>query len=407
MFTSFSMMQAKDKMTTNFPATGPAHHEAIKDQQRQRSELKDDYDHENVEIEYVIENVLFERQEQEQHHHQHQHMQPSSDTIEYVEYESLSDAYNSFLLNSCSCAMTTMTNNTSSSSSTSSSVESGTSGESACGTYATCPHGGNYISSRTELVLNPERHSKDLIYECSVSCKCDPASCDNRLVQFGPRVGLEIIASKLLHKQYALRTNAPIPRGAFICEYAGELLTRTEAQRRMKDYERRRRRVEHGGVVDVSEPMDCNKMNYVLCLNEYSLDGENASTSTSTSTSSATTRTKSLQQTFVDPRLRGNIGRYLNHSCQPNCEILSVRVDCPIPKIAIFAKRDIQAGEELCFHYGNGGGGGLNVDRGGVGVGGGGVHQSKNDANAMQVNKSTPCLCGSNNCENFLPNLEF
>ncbi|XP_055849598.1 probable histone-lysine N-methyltransferase set-23 [Episyrphus balteatus] len=353
-------------MTTN-PIAHNQHHdddyyEGIKNQ---RCGVKDDYDHENVEIEYVIENVLFERQEQPHHQHQHQlQNQPSSDT---VEYENLSDAFNSVLLNSCSCTST-----------------SGKSVEGACGTYATCPHGGNYISSRTELVLNPDRHSHDLIYECSVSCKCDPGSCDNRLVQFGPRLDLEIIASKLLHKQYALRTNAPIPRGAFVCEYAGELLTRSEAQRRMKDYEHQ---LESGaGAEGEKEPKDCNKMNYVLCLNEYSLDGENASSSSSS--------TSSFQQTFVDPRLRGNIGRYLNHSCHPNCEILSVRVDCPIPKIGIFAKRDIDAGEELCFHYNDG-----------VGVGDvvGGVHPSKSNVNA----KSIPCLCGSDNCENFLPNLEF
>ncbi|KAL9894871.1 putative histone-lysine N-methyltransferase set-23, partial [Glossina fuscipes fuscipes] len=48
-----------------------------------------------------------------------------------------------------------------------------------------------------------------------------------------------------------------------------------------------------------------------------------------------------------------NIGRYLNHSCQPNCQIKSVRIDCPLPS-PIFSKNFIKAGEELCFHYNEG-----------------------------------------------------
>lgn len=359
--------------------------DAIKNQ---RCELKDDYDHKNDEIEYVIENVLFERQQQQQHPHQPSSFDTSIDIdIATVEYQKLSDAFNSVLLNSCLCSTTP------SESDDSESISKDV--DAVCVTYKTCPHGGNYIHSSNELVLNPNRHSKDLIYECSFSCKCYPGPCGNRLVQFGPRPNLQIIVSKLLHKQYGLRTNTFIPRGAFVCEYAGELLTRTEAQRRMKDHEKQhhsyndKKREEEVG--NISEPKDCNKMNYVLCLNEYSLDGENASSSSTFS---------SLQQTFVDPHLRGNIGRYLNHSCQPNCEILSVRVDCPIPKIAIFAKRDIDAGEELSFHYG--GGNGNNVVSH--------VQPSKSNANAMQENTSSmsiPCLCGSDNCTKFLPNLKF
>lgn len=51
----------------------------------------------------------------------------------------------------------------------------------------TC-HESNYLLT-TELVLNPERPCKDLIYECS-SCACK--NCNNRLVQHGPRNGMEV-----------------------------------------------------------------------------------------------------------------------------------------------------------------------------------------------------------------------
>jgi len=114
-------------------------------------------------------------------------------------------------------------------------------------------------------------------------------------VQYGPRKNLEIFDSPVYGSK-GLRTTINIPEGGYICEYAGELLTASEAKRRLKINE------------------ELGLMNYVLVLNEY------------------TSETKQ-QVTIVDPSRRGNIGRYLNHSCQPNCHIAAVRIDCPIPKI--------------------------------------------------------------------------
>ena len=42
----------------------------------------------------------------------------------------------------------------------------------------------------------------------------------------------------------------------------------------------------------------------------------------------------------------GNIARYINHSCRPNCQ-----VDIFGQQIWIFASRRIQAGEELSYDY--------------------------------------------------------
>ncbi len=49
----------------------------------------------------------------------------------------------------------------------------------------------------------------------------------------------------------------------------------------------------------------------------------------------------------IDGQARTNKARYINHSCRPNCE----------PKIYngrvfILAKKNIRAGEELCYDYG-------------------------------------------------------
>ena len=49
----------------------------------------------------------------------------------------------------------------------------------------------------------------------------------------------------------------------------------------------------------------------------------------------------------IDGSPRSNIARYMNHSCDPNCE-----TDIVGGKILITALRDIEIGEELTFDYG-------------------------------------------------------
>ena len=59
-----------------------------------------------------------------------------------------------------------------------------------------------------------------------------------------------------------------------------------------------------------------------------------------------------MTTTVIDPTFIGNIGRYINHSCGPNMILYPVRFDTIIPHLALFALRDIESGEELCFDYG-------------------------------------------------------
>ncbi|KAL9872187.1 putative histone-lysine N-methyltransferase set-23 isoform 1-T1 [Glossina fuscipes fuscipes] len=275
--------------------------------------INDEYEHLDNCIEYILENVLFKETHQD------------------VEYMQLQDDYNSTLISKCHC--------------------SGLS----CLRDVDCNHGGNYVkdSQSEELVLNPEK-LQELIYECTSLCACEQKKCVNRLVQYGPRNNLKIIYSER-YQSKGLTTTETIPKGAFICEYAGELLTRQEAQKRMQENDTRQR------------------MNYVLSLCEYISNGGGT--------------TNKVLLTTVDPSRKGNIGRYLNHSCQPNCQIKSVRIDCPLPKIAIFSKNFIKAGEELCFHYNEG------------------IIQ-KNQPTA-QGQKGILCLCGAKNCEKYLPNFKI
>jgi len=52
------------------------------------------------------------------------------------------------------------------------------------------------------------------------------------------------------------------------------------------------------------------------------------------------------QRTVIDAGVGGNIARFINHSCQPNCY-----VDIRDGVIWIRASRLIKRGEELTYHY--------------------------------------------------------
>ena len=51
--------------------------------------------------------------------------------------------------------------------------------------------------------------------------------------------------------------------------------------------------------------------------------------------------------TIIDAGTRGNSARWINHSCQPNCESL----EYDDGTLFIHARRTIRAGEELCYDY--------------------------------------------------------
>ncbi|HVE48040.1 MAG TPA: SET domain-containing protein-lysine N-methyltransferase [Casimicrobiaceae bacterium] len=49
----------------------------------------------------------------------------------------------------------------------------------------------------------------------------------------------------------------------------------------------------------------------------------------------------------IDAGVRGNAARWLNHSCAPNCET----EEDDDARVHIFARRDIEVGEELTYDY--------------------------------------------------------
>lgn len=172
------------------------------------------------------------------------------------------------------------------------------------------------------------------IYECNNLCNCT-SSCQNRVVQLGPRIGLR---TSHCTKGYGLFTDIYIEKGQFICEYAGEIIDIIEAKRRS----------------------NLDSENYIFVINEHVSD--------------------QVTTTVIDATVIGNIGRYINHSCQPNCMIIPVRIDSLIPRLAIFSIKDIQCNEEVTYHYG-------------------GERGSHSHNNLSEVK----CLCESFSCNGFLP----
>jgi len=53
------------------------------------------------------------------------------------------------------------------------------------------------------------------------------------------------------------------------------------------------------------------------------------------------------RQTVIDASVGGNAARFINHSCDPNCEAVIER-----SRVYIVARKPIAAGEELAYDYG-------------------------------------------------------
>ncbi|RDY01251.1 Histone-lysine N-methyltransferase SUVR4, partial [Mucuna pruriens] len=71
---------------------------------------------------------------------------------------------------------------------------------------------------------------RKFIKECWRKCGCD-MQCGNRIVQRGLRCKLQVYLTRE-GKGWGVRTLEDLPKGCFVCEYAGEILTNTELYER-------------------------------------------------------------------------------------------------------------------------------------------------------------------------------
>ncbi|XP_019506383.1 PREDICTED: histone-lysine N-methyltransferase SETDB2 isoform X1 [Hipposideros armiger] len=74
-----------------------------------------------------------------------------------------------------------------------------------------------------------QRHIPTGIYECSLLCKCNRRMCQNRVVQHGPQVRLQVFKTE--KKGWGVRCLDDIERGTFVCIYSGRLLSRSNTEK--------------------------------------------------------------------------------------------------------------------------------------------------------------------------------
>ncbi|CAH2046532.1 unnamed protein product [Thlaspi arvense] len=177
-----------------------------------------------------------------------------------------------------------------------------------------CP----FEKAKTEEVVEPcKGHLKrKVIKECWIGCGC-VGRCGNRVVQQGIHNKLQVFYTPD-GRGWGVRSLEKLPKGAFVCEFAGEILTITEL------FQRRSEKQTSPVILDAYWGSEQGSgVNEALCL---------------------------------DGTQYGNISRFINHRCgDANLIEIPVHVenmDLHYYHVAFFTTREIDAMEELTWDYG-------------------------------------------------------
>ena len=84
-----------------------------------------------------------------------------------------------------------------------------------------------------------------------------------------------------------------------------------------------------------------------------------------------------IDKFVLDPKFNGNIGRFFNHSCEPNMTTVNAFTftqDLRFPVLSFFTNRTVSPGEELSWSYGS------------------------NYGTNLPDHQRIPCMCGASNC---------
>ncbi|XP_059696290.1 histone-lysine N-methyltransferase SETDB2 [Haemorhous mexicanus] len=130
------------------------------------------------------------------------------------------------------------------------------------------------------------------IYECSVLCRCDKLMCQNRVVQHGIQVRLQVFNTE--KKGWGVRCLDDIDKGTFVCTYSGRLMSRAEvlgdAEQELKeksavndrghDFSSKKRKLDLGRSDSVIELVQTDKNDILENQDSLSqtVDNENKST---------------------------------------------------------------------------------------------------------------------------------
>ncbi|XP_059453410.1 histone-lysine N-methyltransferase ASHH1 isoform X1 [Corylus avellana] len=157
---------------------------------------------------------------------------------------------------------------------------------------------------------DPDSACGERCWNVHTSTECTPGYCPCGVLCKNQRFQkCEYAKTKLFQTQgrgWGLLADEDLKVGQFIIEYCGEVISWKDAKRRSQAYEIQ-------GLRDA----------FIISLN--------ASES-------------------IDATKKGSLARFINHSCQPNCETRKWTVLGEI-RVGIFAKEDISRGTELGYDY--------------------------------------------------------
>ncbi|KAL6900625.1 hypothetical protein ACP4OV_005301 [Aristida adscensionis] len=161
---------------------------------------------------------------------------------------------------------------------------------------------------------------RKFIKECWSKCGCG-MQCGNRVIQRGVTCNLQVFFTSE-GKGWGLRTLEELPKGTFVCEYAGEILTSAEL------YERTVKSARNG-----------KHMHQVL------LDADWGSERT----------LRDEEALSLDATFYGNVARFINHRCY-DANLVPIPVEVEMPDhhyyhVALFTSRKVEAFEELTWDY--------------------------------------------------------
>ncbi|KAG8082001.1 hypothetical protein GUJ93_ZPchr0014g47413 [Zizania palustris] len=140
--------------------------------------------------------------------------------------------------------------------------------------------------------------------ECTPGyCRCG-VYCKNQRFQKCQYARTRLVKTE--GRGWGLLADENIMAGQFVIEYCGEVISWKEAKRRSQAYETQ-------GLTDA----------YIIYLNA---------------------------DESIDATKKGSLARFINHSCQPNCETRKWNVLGEV-RVGIFAKQDIPIGMELSYDY--------------------------------------------------------
>ncbi|XP_072073404.1 uncharacterized protein [Arachis hypogaea] len=158
-------------------------------------------------------------------------------------------------------------------------------------------------SPESPNVCGIDCHCGVLLSCCSSACKCG-SSCLNKPFQHRRVKKMKLVQTEKCGSGIVAAED--IKRGEFVIEYVGEVIDDKTCEERLWNMKYR------------------GDSNFYLC--EINRD------------------------TVIDATYKGNKSRYINHSCCPNTEMQKWIADGET-RIAIFATRDIQKGEQLTYDY--------------------------------------------------------